>query len=85
MKLIYMLFLAVLFASPLYAGDLKSDISQQSEAFAKAYNAHDFRDSWAALRRRFRDLCARGRHYKGARSYSKTLDIVRKGHERNEA
>jgi ketosteroid isomerase-like protein len=43
MKWIYALFLAVLFASPVYAGDLKSDIAQESEAFAKAYNAHDFK------------------------------------------
>src|SRR5262245_31515799 len=43
MKWIYALFLAVLFASPVYAGDLKSEIAQESEAFAKTYNAHDFK------------------------------------------
>ena len=43
MKLIYALFLAVLFASPVYAGDVKSEIAPQAEAFAKAYNAHDFK------------------------------------------
>jgi ketosteroid isomerase-like protein len=42
MKLIYALVLAILIASPLHAGDLKSDIAQQEQAFAKAYNAHDF-------------------------------------------
>jgi ketosteroid isomerase-like protein len=43
MKLIYALFLAVLFASPVYAGDVKSEIAPQAEAFAKAYNTHDFK------------------------------------------
>jgi ketosteroid isomerase-like protein len=43
MKIIYALFLAFLIASPVYAKDLKSDIAQESEAFAKAYNAHDFK------------------------------------------
>jgi ketosteroid isomerase-like protein len=43
MKIIYALFLAFLIASPVYAKDLKSDIAQESKAFAKAYNAHDFK------------------------------------------
>jgi ketosteroid isomerase-like protein len=43
MRLIYALFLAILIASPLHAADLKSDIAQQEQAFAKAYNAHDFK------------------------------------------
>jgi ketosteroid isomerase-like protein len=43
MRLLYALFLAILISSPLHAGDLKSEIAKQEEAFAKAYNAHDFK------------------------------------------
>src|SRR5262245_60808751 len=43
MRLIYTLVLALLIASPLHAGDLKSEIAKEEEAFAKAYNAHDFK------------------------------------------
>ena len=43
MRLIYALLLAVLIASPLQAGDLKSEIAQQEQAFAKAFNSHDFK------------------------------------------
>jgi ketosteroid isomerase-like protein len=43
MKLIYALFLAVLFASPVYAGDVNSEIAQEFKTFEKTYNAHDFK------------------------------------------
>ena len=43
MKWIYALFLAVLFASPVYAGDAKSEIAQEFKTFDETYNAHDFK------------------------------------------
>jgi uncharacterized protein (TIGR02246 family) len=43
MKTVLMTLLAVLFVSPAYAGDVRSEINQQNEAFDQAYASHDFK------------------------------------------
>ena len=43
MKLILAGLLAVLFASPVYAQDVRSEIDKQNEAFENAYASHDFK------------------------------------------
>jgi uncharacterized protein (TIGR02246 family) len=43
MKTILAVLLAMVVASPAYAGDVKAEINQQNEAFDQAYASHDFK------------------------------------------